>query len=218
MKNKKIIIISALVLAIFILFTTNVQALQSRPDSASLTNDGANYFFTEIRNMETEVLAKEMTLEETTYKDTSGNGVDVHMAKNTEWGTAAMLSASAYGSVPSRGSSASTTGNATGVYQMVEGNWEYVAGIYNAPNSYYISTIYSADSRYKDVYESETSKPGDATLETRRWKGASYDAFVGNGSCVFRRGRFGLFSYANERGGAYSGGSSRAVLVVGAGL
>ena len=105
------------------------------------------------------------------YLDSSNNGIDVHMAKNTEWGTAAMLSASAYGEAPTGRSNASTTGNATGIYQMADSNYECVAGIYNTTNQN-MSKIKAAEGRYRDEYtesSTEFAKAGDA-IKLKGWK------------------------------------------------
>jgi len=216
--TKKILILVSMAI---IGLTTNVQAaLQSRPDTSRLVNTTANDFFKKIRNMEAEggTLGLKAQINTTTYLDSTNNGVDVHMAKNTEWGTAAMLAASSYGTAPSGSSSATTTGNATGVYQMADSSgFEYVAGIYNTTNTY-MNAIKGADARYYNLYTSETSIPGDATLETRNWKGASHAYFVNASYPVFLRSYYALFGYCYSNGCANSNYGSRACLVVGAGL
>lgn len=215
MKKKKLMMV---IMALMLIITAkSTYAMQSRPDGTSKTNVYANYFFTEIRKMESTVLGLPTNFDTTTWLDSSGNGVDVHMAKNTEWGTAAMLSASAYGTAPSGQSSATTTGNATGVYQMADGIWEYVAGIWDASNDY-MSNIRGANSRYYDLYTNQTSISGDATTETAGWKGASLRNFINGSQPVFIRCLAALFGYYNGYGVHDSGGSSRSVLVVGAGL
>lgn len=215
MKKKKLMMV---IMALMLIITAkSTYAMQSRPDGTSKTNVYANYFFTEIRKMESTVLGLPTNFDTTTWLDSSGNGVDVHMAKNTEWGTAAMLSASAYGTAPSGQSSATTTGNATGVYQMADGIWEYVAGIWDASNDY-MSNIRGANSRYYDLYTNQTSISGDATTETAGWKGASLRNFINGSQPVFIRCWAALFEYYNGYGVHDSGGSSRSVLVVGAGL
>lgn len=215
MKKKKLMMV---IMALMLIITAkSTYAMQSRPDGTSKTNVYANYFFTEIRKMESTVLGLPTNFDTTTWLDSSGNGVDVHMAKNTEWGTAAMLSASAYGTAPSGQSSATTTGNATGVYQMADGIWEYVAGIWDASNDY-MSNIRGANSRYYDLYTNQTSISGDATTETAGWKGASLRNFINGSQPVFIRCWAALFGYYNGYGVHDSGGSSRSVLVVGAGL
>lgn len=215
MKKKKLMMV--IMTLMLIITAKSTYAMQSRPDGTSKTNVYANYFFTEIRKMESTVLGLPTNFDTTTWLDSSGNGVDVHMAKNTEWGTAAMLSASAYGTAPRGNSSATTTGNATGVYQMADGTWEYVAGIWDASNDY-MSNIRGANSRYYDLYTNQTSISGDATTETAGWKGASFRTFINGSQSVFIRCWGALFGYYNSYGVPDSGGSSRSVLVVGAGL
>lgn len=223
--KKKILLIPISAIILGTMFTTTVQAaLQSRPGVKSLTSKEANYFFEEIRKMEAEggTLGKNANIdmsENGSYLDSSNNGLDVHMAKNTEWGTAAMLSASAYGEAPTGRSDASTTGNATGIYQMADGTSEYVTGIYNTSNQY-MSKIKVADARYRDEYTGSSTgfaKAGDAT-KLVKWKGASNSSFVYSGNPVFGRSVNALFGYYYYAGNSYSDKGSRAVCVLGGGL
>lgn len=220
MKKKKLMM--AIMALMLIITAKSTYAMQSRPDGTRKTNVVANYFFTEIRKMESTVLGLPTNFDTTTWLDSSGNGVDVHMTKNTEWGTAAMLSASAYGTAPSGQSSATTTGNETGVYQMASG-MEYVAGIWDASN-YNTSNIRSANSRYYNLYTSKSYISGDA-FEANGWKGSSNDSsyFVDSEYLIFLRAKSGLFSYKRDDGRNNTGYgdmkvSSRAVMVIGAGL
>lgn len=192
-------------------------AMQSRPDGKCKVSVEANYFFEEIRKMESTVLGLPTNFDTTTWLDSSGNGVDVHMAKNTEWGTAAMLSASAYGTAPSGQSSESTTGNATGIYQMADANTEYVTGIWNSSNGD-ISKIKNANSRYYNLYTNAVSISGDSTTETKNWKSANSANFIDSTFIMFVRGQYSLFGYDNYKGEANSYRTSRSVLVIGAGL
>lgn len=202
MKKGKIIITGVFLLTIAI--TGNVNAvLQSRPDGTSVVNKTADQFFTMIRNMEAEggSLGLKANITNGSYLDTSNNGVDVHMAKNTEWGAAALLAASSYGQAGSgtitfeeeEENGSATTGNQTGIFQMADRTYEYVAGTWNNELKSYNSIIFNADSRYKDIYTARVSKPGDATLETAKWKGASYADSVTSSYPVFRRGIDALF-------------------------
>ena len=219
MKKRKALSIITLSIITICMFSGRVNAaVQSRPNVKSLTSTTANDFFEKIRKMEAEggTLGKSANIQETTYLDTSNNGVDVHMAKNTEWGAAAMLAASAYGSAPSGKSDATTTGNATGIYQMADGTFEYVAGIYDTSNQY-MSKLKTADDRYVDKYTDNVSKRGDATLETKGWKNSS-SAFVSSSSPVFVRSYTALFGVSSDVGYSGSLNGSRAVLCVGSGL
>ncbi len=212
--TKTLIMILLIAFAIVIVPIKSNAGYQASKGGTRLTNLSANDFFVGIRNMEKSggTLGLEATLEETTYKDTSKNGLDCHMAKNTEWGTAAMLSASIYGIPPERQSDASTTGNESGIYQMAKGN-EYVAGIWDTTS--YIDVIRGADARYYDLYTSSTSKPGDATTETQGWHGAMTYGFVNVGGCIFLRAVDSMFGYSNNQGGAYAPNGCRAVVVCG---
>lgn len=217
--KKSAIVFTVGILTAFMLTGKVNAAVQSRPGVTSLKNTTANDCFVKIRQMEVEggTLGKKAQLDSTTYLDSSNNGVDVHMAKNTEWGAAAMLAASPYGSAPSGKSDASTTGNATGIYQMADGTWEYVAGIYNTTNTY-MSKLKNADSRYVDLYTGGVAKRGDATLETTNWKSSSEAYFVESGYPIFLRSCSALFGYNASNGRSAVDWSSRAVLCVGSGL
>lgn len=220
MKIKKSAIVFTVGILTVLMLTGKVNAaVQSRPGVTSLKNTTANDFFVKIRQMEVEggTLGKKAQLDSTTYLDSSNNGVDVHMAKNTEWGAAAMLAASPYGSAPSGQSNASTTGNATGIFQMADGTYEDVAGIYNTSNDY-MSKLKNADSRYVNIYTGEVAKRGDATLETKYWKDTSSAVSVTSGGPVFMRSYRALFGYNSGSGNIFSLNSSRAVLCVGSGL
>ena len=86
-KKMKLYSIALLFLLVILLSTTKVEAsLQAKPGVASLVNQTANQFFEKIRLMETkgETLGLNANIDSTTYLDSSNNGVDVHMAKNTE--------------------------------------------------------------------------------------------------------------------------------------
>ena len=230
LKKGKILLI-AIIATSFISISSNVKAaMQSRPNVSSKIQVNMNYFFEEIRKIETEggALGKNAILDSTTFLDSTKNGVDVHMAKNTEWGTAAMLAASSYGQAGSgtitydteKTSGSATTGNATGIYQMADSMSEYVSGIYNNNSNSDISNIATADERYKDIYKSTISRPGDATTETSKWKGATTSGMPNfSWAPIFRRSCDSLFGFDSDSGaGTYTNRTSRAVLVLGAGL
>ena len=146
------------------------------------------------------------------YIDTTGNGIDCHMALNTEYGTAGILSYSRYGAVPTI-SNDSTTGNESGIKQLGYGNYEYVAGIYSTPNSSYMNVIFNADARYYNKYESNTSKAGDGM--GKFGYGVSN---ISSSNPIIKRSSGGVL-YSNYDTG-YNNNSlgSRAVVVCGAGL
>ena len=223
MKFKKVISSIGIGLATYIMLTGTAHAnVQSRPDNTSLTNKTAGQFFTLIRKMETEggPMGLSATIDDSGNETSSSNNIDAHMIKNTEWGAAVMLMDSAYGSKESGFSStATTTENASGVYQMFSGV-EYVAGIYSTStrDTSSWSTIKNAPAKYWNDYQSGNSITGDATKETHRWKGASTFSFVSASYPVFIRSGSGAFYYDNYYGSAYGAYGSRAAVVCGAGF
>ena len=223
MKNKKNVI-KTLILTICILcaiYPNNAYAaLQANKGGTSLTNVTASAFFTESRKMEQTggTLGTDAKIDTTTYMDSSQNGIDSHMALNTEWGGAALLADSIFGVGNSitGNSDKTTTGNASGVYNMANGKYEYVAGIWNKTKNDYNKTIISANSIYYNNYTANTPIDGDA-LECAGWLGASYSTWAVSGYPVFLRGGNALFGFSDNNGNASSCGS-RAVVVCGAGL
>lgn len=224
MKFKKVISSIGIGLATYIMLTGTAHAnVQSRPDNTRLTNKTAGQFFTLIRKMETEggPMGLSATIDDSGNETSSSNNIDAHMIKNTEWGAAVMLMDSAYGSkISGSSSTATTTGNASGVYQMFSG-YEYVAGIYSTSlsSTSNLITIKNAPAKYWNDYQSGNSITGDATKETPCWKGAPSDLFVSESYRVFIRGNSGAFNsdyyhYNNP----YNFYGSRAVVVCGAGF
>lgn len=228
MKQKikfKLLIILGLTITLGLLIMPNSYSaeagLQARPGAKSLASQTAYDFFRRIRGMEKEggTLGLKAQIDETSFLDSSKNGLDIHMAKNTEWGTAAMLAASIYGSAPSGKSDESTTGNKTGIYQMADNLWEYAIGIYSDANQH-TEKIKNADPRYYDLYTStkkeDAYKLGDATYETNGWKNAEYKGFIDNSSYrIFMRGMNGIFSVDGRAGTSNWQYLSRAVIVCG---
>ena len=216
------IIIITIFLSIWMTGTVNAAGYQANKNTKSKVSTTANDFFEGIRNMEAAggTLGTEAVIDINggQYTDSSENGIDCHMALNTEWGTVAMLAASAYGVAPNGKSDDSTTGNASGVYQMADGTSEFVAGIFKTGNSN-ISKIFNADAIYRNLYKEKVSKSGDATLETQKWKGASYANFLEDDvNPVFLRDNGGLFGFSATFGGTHVMIGSRAVVVCGSGL
>ena len=212
-KNKKILIIMiTAILSIMAMPNRAHAGLQANKGGTSLDYVTANTFFKEIRKMETEygTLGKKAILDTTTYLDSTANGIDCHMALNTEFGTAGILAYSEYGYVPTN-SKDTTTGNASGIYQLGYGKYEYVAGIYSSTNSY-TNIIEKADGRYYNKYASSTSIPGDGVEElgfSASYPSSSYPIITRSGNGV-------LDSNYSSGSGSYNG--SRAVVVCGAGL
>ena len=113
--NYKLGCILLLIIMLAIIHPTISKAnLQSRPGVTSLVNITASNFFLLCRQMETSGgplgLSATIEVQDNKVKETSdSNGIDVHMINNTEYGTAAMLSASAYGNCPNGSSSSAST-------------------------------------------------------------------------------------------------------------
>lgn len=103
MSKKRTLIIFLLVLTFAIALPSKVNAnLQSRPNATSLKNKSASDFFLLSRQMETSsgpmgLNASIEVQNDKVVETTEPNNIDVHMIKNTEYGTALLLSASAYG-------------------------------------------------------------------------------------------------------------------------
>ena len=211
MKSKKIIMMLLVIIIMLGLNTISNAALESRPGKNSWSAT-ANNQFTNIRAMEKSggTLGLNATIDETTYLDSTGNGLDVHMALATEWGTAAMLAVSDYGNFNSNGvandssQGAITTGNKTGVYQMADTNREYVSGVTKTADNEYFSIIFSADSRYRNEYSTTNSEyhKGDAIYQTAGWYNGT-TGYVGSKNQAYCRG-YGLFTFSTRAGDAYT--------------
>ena len=225
MKNKKMMLVSMLIVMVAILIIPGKvhAAYQSKPGNV-LTSRNVDQYFEGCRNMEISggVLGLSETIEATTYKGTSNNGLDVHMALNTEWGTVALLTDSAYGigkDISGTNNTKTSTGNSTGVYSLANGTYEYVASTYSGTSTSGNTKLRSADSRYFNSYSSNASKAGDA-LNCTKWLSASYASWGSINSPVFIRGYNGLFDFSNHDGNGYNDvkRGARAVVVCGAGL
>lgn len=209
MKKIKMLSTSLLIIIMLMIPYTAEASLQSRPGVKSLTinnynvSDVGGEFFRLIKQMETASgpmgLNATVEIESSKVVETSSsNNIDVHMIKNTEWGTAAMLAASSYGNAPYGWFDDkiydSTTQNESGIMEMAIGGNEIVAGFYTG--SY--SMLSKMESKYINVYQSSNAKEsyfyGDATYETTGWKGALKSNFVSNDYKQFYRSGTGIFS------------------------
>ena len=156
---------------------------------------------------------------------TNDSEIDPHMMKNTEWGAVAYLAQSKYGkngeiaindndSWYTGGGSGgsyrtnvgqSTTGNATGLYDMSGGAYEYVAGYVGGGNSNG-SSLVNAPSRYKDIYSSYMASTSGGIYGDAVWETSSSDS---NSSAWYRDSSY--FPNSGDpffmRGGAYVSGS-----------
>lgn len=225
--SKKLFLSIIVVLAILFIHK-NVYAVGGQASGTSnLRNKTVSYFFELIRAMETSTgtLGKSSNINTDTYVDNSGNGIDCHLEKNTEYGTITLLAASEYGNATST-DSASTGLGSTGVFQMNNGPiYEYVANTYSSEKdgtpttNDYNGALTRADSRYVNkYYGSKHSITGDGLIETDGAGG--HTTFVSSDGPVFCRGYGGLFGYNGVNGSyySYSGFSARAVVVCGSGL
>jgi len=163
---------------------------------------------------------------------TNAAGVDSHMMKNSEWGAPAILAKAIGNQRPDRNSNSdyktgyglngidntgasSTTGNMTGIFDMVGNTYEYVASYVNnghANLNSYCKALVEADAKYKDVFPvgstddrqsnynaakgltdgmmiHETSTAGEGTTSWKNWNGVgAYSYFPSSSYPVFRRG------------------------------
>ena len=226
-----------------IAFTINSEAAyQSRPNFSSLVNTTTNSFFENIRKMESADgpmgLNAEFTVSDTEVKETSAsNNIDVHMIKNSEWGAAVLLASSGYGAGRDDDAGTWTTGpnNYTGIYGMGNSNWEYTAsycqkgGSTTTGSTNYRSLLHSYQgTKYVDQYvnknnqatadyDSFTVIKGDAIIDVMNLHSGSKN-LVTSDVPVFIRGYNGVFAFGGSHGNSYSGVTSRAVAVCGAGL
>ena len=227
----KNLFLSIIVVLAILFIHKNVYAVGGQASgTSSLIEKSVSYFFELIRAMETSTgtLGKSSNINsETNYVDSSGNGIDCHLEKNTEYGTITLLAASEYGNATST-DSASTGLGSTGVLQMNNGYLEYVANTYssakdgNPTTNNYNGALTRADSRYVNkYYGSKHSITGDGLIETDGAGGST--GFVSLDWPVFYRGSGGLFGYKNYDGGysrywVETDLSARAVVVCGSGL
>ena len=222
--SKKLFLSIIVVLAILFMHK-NVYAVGGQASGpSSLRFKNVSYFFELIRAMETSTgtLGKNSNINTDTYVDNSGNGIDCHLEKNTEYGTITLLAASEYGNATST-DSASTGLGSTGVFQMSNGYSEYVANTYSSEKdgtpttNDYNGALTRADSRYVNkYYGSKHSITGDGLIET---DGAGGDTwFLDADYPVFYRGVIGLYGYNRLTGEPSYGLSARAVVMCGSGL
>lgn len=237
MKKKKVFIVIILTIILSIIFMNTSNAALQANNGTKKTYTMAEWL-KNIRNMEASggTFGLNAEIDENTLLDKgSSNGLDVHMEKNTEYGTIAILSASSYGNPENvTGTGATTTGNSTGVVLEYP---EFVSAI--ASDKTYSEKVNNADNRYKNIYLKDSDGKivffkGDAMSETKGWQSSEFYDMV---ACISRGGYiysyYGYRYYFNNIFSSYSvyaGGSawgalteefpfaSRAVVVVGEGL
>ena len=219
-KSKRLLIAIISLIALMLLLPTAVNAggiKAEKPNGStikSLVKVAAADFFDLIKDMKSD--------KGTLGVPSTQAKIDCHMAKNTEWGTAAMLGVSKYGNASTGNNANSTTGanNNTGVYQMADGTYEYVAGVYegNIPTG--------VDAKYFNVYTStmlssnpKQGFPGDAlTAATGYISGYGSVNWVSSSHPWFLRSYTALLGTLTYNGNVDSHTGSRAVVVCGSGL
>lgn len=236
MKTKKILIAIAIMLVLILAQTTNAFALQSTSTGSSI-NDTATNWVINIRKIEAEKggMGLKETIDTTNARATSeSNNIDVHLQKNTEYGAMVLLGASNYGKRATSvtpgdywmdlGNTSTTgtltnlttsTGNISGVYELATDSWEWTAGGGNN----FLSNI---NKRYRDIYTSNTGKPGDATkegsIDLANWHTSYPSTSWATGGRGFIRGSNdnGVFARNNNSAGIRY--YARAAVVCGTGL
>lgn len=179
------------------------------------------------------------------YKLSKGynENLNSHLIKNSEWGAVAYLAHSKYGRngeeisinttkkptiTGKPNTSASTTNNMYGVYDMSGGNSEFVSAYYKdgkslSPKGQELLTKDNKSTKYVTVYYNNDDfyMPGDATVETINWN--KDRAYTFNESNPFmRRGgdnswneeSIGTFAYDCAMGGEADVIGFRTVLIV----
>lgn len=192
----------------------NADNLRVLPLKKSLTNNSISSSFFGARSME----------QENNSFGLNSSNVTSRMLKNSEWGAIAYLSHSKYGingkitrnntNTTGRGDGAanyefdivypqSTTGNVTGIFDMVGGGLDWVMGNERGivGNSGFSSL---PEAKYYDDYGVESTL-GSAMDETRNWYETGYSAGWGNRTWIYRGGNqstasSGIFSYASWDG------------------
>lgn len=223
-KSKKLLVVFAVALITTVIAPIRSNAgLQANKGGTSLVNTTASQFFDGMRKMEIQygTLGKNAVLDDK-YLDTTNNGIDVHMALNTEWGTVALLTDSAFGvgKEISGENNKTSTGNESGVYGLANGISEYTATfVINASGINDNNRIIGkADNRYFNNYWAIDKKKGDA-FECVNWLGGTYyNNNVYADSFVFKRNFGGIFGCDTDSGRKYSSFGSRAVVVCGENL
>lgn len=128
-----------------------------------------------------------------------------HLITNLEWGAITYLSHSKYG-IGTNIKEETTTGNATGVYNMginsefVMGNFNNDLGLDDTDNSGFTEL----PDVYIDTYKSSSIKGrilGDAIGETENWYDSSHEFINGNYPFIIR-GTSSIFDFSNSSGSA----------------
>lgn len=223
-KSKKLLVVFAVVLITTVIAPIRSNAgLQANKGGTSLVDTTASQFFDGMRKMETKygTLGKEAVLNDK-YLDTTNNGIDVHMALNTEWGTVALLTDSAFGvgkGIAETSNNSTSTGNESGVYKFADGNYEFTVTYFSdAPKNFYNEKIENADGRYFNFYSPSMGERSGDALNCRGWLSTPYYSWIGSSASIYIRGYCGLFGFSSGDGRSSAFISSRAVVVCGENL
>lgn len=224
MKSKTLKQILATTILISTLLITNAgisnAALQANPNTQYNKKDTPAKWIKNFRKIEE--AGNGMGLSETLNTDltpsSESNNIDIHMAKATEYGAMAILSASGYGNSSNDKAITTTTGNETGII-LNTANWEWVAAglkgsVFSGINTRYFDTYTSSSASAKigdALGNASTANPGCAG-----WHSASNSYWVVSGAPYLRRGGGGIFSFYRyyDDEAFYS----RGVVVLGKGL
>lgn len=229
MKNK--LIIFTIIIVAILLNAKNVYAIGGQASAwNSYTSSNVSYLFELIRAMETPTgtLGVNSRINTENYVDSSGNGIDCHLAKSTEYGTAMLLSRSEFGRISYASEGNSCAKGNTGVVGLFADTTQYAATIYsetinsepkeNSQNG----ALIRADERYVNRYYGTLNDyvnrgyiiRGDALLEDTVHTSSNIVFPSLNNPIVFRcHERHGGFGASDT-----SSRNARAVVVCGQGL
>lgn len=159
-----------------------------RPNTSLLTNISISNAYKSIINLNKQIKVS-----------------NPHLITNLEWGAITYLSHSKYG-IGTNIKEETTTGNATGVYNMginsefVMGNFNNDLGLDDTDNSGFTEL----PEVYIDIYKSSSIKGrilGDAIGETENWYDSSHEFINGNYPFIVR-GTNSIFDFSNNSGSA----------------
>jgi hypothetical protein len=110
------------------------------------------------------------------------DGIDCHMSKNSEWGAALLLTISAYGAGSAecvKSTSISSTGNASGVYQLASGTqWTAAYNITGTTDA--VSFFNGLDSKYVDKYSTDNLATYNASASKIKGDALFAKGFLGS--------------------------------------
>ncbi len=168
LKQKLLISILLLNIIFFIITPIKANAALQANGNGSKTDTIGNWLLN-IRKMEetggTLGLTDTINTTDLTSSASQSNNLDVHMQKNTEYGAMAILSASAYGNPNKINDGETTTGNKSGVYMKMNGEWVSAA----EKDMDLCPPVINSNNKYKNLYTGYSTKIGDAIKDTKGW-------------------------------------------------